>query len=104
MRNNNGDTALHIATAQGNTGNVESLLKAGANTMIKNKDGKIAYQLAPQEAHDLKKLLRSYMPTLIGKLTTVWRERQAQHKEHQGRLSQPPESLEGSLSTPDPEP
>jgi len=56
----NGDTAMHDAVRFNHVKVVESLLSAGANVNVKNKEGRNVYDVAVQyEKHDLARLLKS---------------------------------------------
>lgn len=59
LQNNEGDTALHIAAMDNNTGTAEILLEAGADPHIKNKEGKdvmdVCVWVSDSVAHLLEK-------------------------------------------------
>uniref|UniRef100_A0AAU7YLT0 Ankyrin repeat domain-containing protein n=1 Tax=Wolbachia endosymbiont of Oeneis ivallda TaxID=3171168 RepID=A0AAU7YLT0_9RICK len=48
LRNQNGNTLLHQAVISNNTDAIEALLKYGANSLIRNKEGKISLDLAQE--------------------------------------------------------
>lgn len=66
----NGQTALHAAAARGQINVVEALINAGANTIIKDGDGKTAAKLARQNGHfDVNALmLRAEAEEIKGKM------------------------------------
>ncbi|KAG6750791.1 hypothetical protein POTOM_045306 [Populus tomentosa] len=49
--NGDGDTPLHIAAGLGDGNMVKLLLHKGANKFIRNKNGKIAYDIAAEDGH-----------------------------------------------------
>lgn len=61
-QNNKGETALMQAAKMGSLWKTETLLKAGADTKIKNKNGKMAVDIAVSAGHDyIAELIREYI-------------------------------------------
>lgn len=58
IKDNDGNTPLHLAAMNGNTGIVQTLLEKGANTNAKNNRGKTASTLADEGA--IKKRNKCY--------------------------------------------
>lgn len=52
MKNDDGDTPLHVAVARGHIGAVEAFLDRGAEIEAKDNDGNTPLFLAVQHEHD----------------------------------------------------